>query len=64
MAKYLDMLLISGQVEMLVLGAAKYISSLTAFPFRQCSNFPLTMLSCLIPDQRVIQVNEPVLTLL
>lgn len=63
-AKYLDMLLISGQVEMLVLGAAKVYFLSHRVPISAMLEFSSDYVIVLDTDQRVIQVNEPVLTLL
>ncbi len=60
-AKYLDMLLISGQVEMLVLGAAKVYFLSHRVPISAMLEFSSDHVILLDTDQRVIQVNEPVL---
>jgi len=63
-ARYLDMLLISGQVEMLVIGAAKVYFLSHRVPISAMLEFSSDYVIVLDTDQRVIQVNEPVLTLL
>lgn len=63
-ARYLDMLLVSGQVEMLVMGAAKVYFLSHRVPFSAMLEFSSDYVIVLDTDRRVIQVNEPVLTLL
>ena len=64
MARYLDMLLISGQVEMLVMGAAKVYFLSHRVPISAMLEFSSDYIIVLDPEQRILQVNEPVLTLL
>jgi len=63
-AKYLDMLLISGQVEMQVMGAAKVYFLSRRVPISAILEFSSDYVIVLNAEQRVIQVNEPVLELL
>jgi PAS domain S-box-containing protein len=63
-AKYLDMLLISGQVEMQVMGAAKVYYLSHRVPISAMLEFSSDYVIVLNAEQRVIQVNEPVLKLL
>jgi PAS domain S-box-containing protein len=63
-AKYLDMLLISGQVEMQVMGAAKVYFLSRRVPISAMLEFSSDYVIVLDTEQRVIQVNEPVLKLL
>jgi PAS domain S-box-containing protein len=58
------MLLISGQVEMLVIGAAKVYFLSHRVPISAMLEFSSDYVIVLDTDQRIIQVNEPVLTLL
>jgi PAS domain S-box-containing protein len=63
-AKYLDMLLVSGQVEMEVLGTAKVYFLSHRVPISAMLEFSSDYVIMLDSEQRVIQVNEPVLKLL
>ncbi len=63
-AKYLDVLLISGQVEMQVIGAAKVYFLSHRVPISAMLEFSSDYVIVLDTEQRVIQVNEPVLKLL
>lgn len=63
-AKYLDMLLISGQVEMEVIGAAKVYFLSHRVPISAMLEFSTDYVVVLDTEQRVVQVNEPVLRLL
>ena len=63
-AKYLDMLLVSGQVEMEVLGTAKVYYLSHRVPISAMLEFSSDYVIMLDSEQRVIQVNEPVLKLL
>lgn len=63
-AKYLDMLLISGQVEMEVIGAAKVYFLSQRVPISAMLEFSSDYVIMVDTEKRVIQVNEPVLTLL
>jgi PAS domain S-box-containing protein len=64
MAKYLDMLLISGQVEVQVMGAAKVYFLSHRVPISAMLEFSSDYVIILDAEQKIIQVNEPVLTLL
>ncbi len=63
-AKYLDMLLISGQVEMEIIGAAKVYYLSHRVPISAMLEFSTDFVIVVDAGQRVIQVNEPVLNLL
>ncbi len=63
-AKYLDMLLISGLVEMQVMGAAKVYFLSHRVPISAMLEFSSDYVIVLNAEQRVIQVNELVLKLL
>lgn len=63
-ARYLDMLLISGQVDMEVIGTAKVYFLSHRVPFSTMLEFSSDYVIVLDTEQRIIQVNEPVLTLL
>ena len=63
-AKYLDMLLISGQVEMEVVGAAKVYFLSHRVPMSSMLEFSSDMVIVLDPEQKILQVNEPVLKML
>jgi PAS domain S-box-containing protein len=63
-AKYLDMLLISGQVEMQIIGAAKVYFLSHRVPISAMLEFSTDYVVVVDTEQRVIQVNEPVLKLL
>jgi PAS domain S-box-containing protein len=64
LAKYLDMLLISGQVEMKVTGTAKVYFLSQRVPVSAMLEFSSDFIVMLDAEQRIIQVNEPVLRLL
>jgi PAS domain S-box-containing protein len=63
-AKYLDMLLISGQVEMQVIGAAKVFFLSQRVPISAMLEFSSDYVIVLDAEQRIIQVNEKVLSIL
>ncbi len=63
-AKSLDMLLISGQVEMEVIGTAKVYFLSHRVPISTMLEFSSDYVIVLDTEQRILQVNEPVLTLL
>ena len=63
-AKYLDMLLISGQVEMQVMGAAKVYFLSHRVPISAMLEFSSDYVIVLDAEQKIIQVNERVLALL
>lgn len=63
-AKYLDMLLISGQVEMEVIGAAKVYFLARRIPVAALLEFSSDLVIMADRDNRILQVNEPVLALL
>ena len=63
-AKYLDMLLISGQVEMEVVGAAKVYFLSHRVPISSMLEFSSDMVIVLDGDQKIVQVNEPILSLI
>src|SRR4030043_1529290 len=63
-AKYLDMLLISGQVEMQVIGAAKVYFLSHRVPISAMLEFSTDYVIVLDAEQKIIQVNERVLALL
>ncbi|MCK9593368.1 MAG: PAS domain S-box protein [Methanoregula sp.] len=63
-AKYLDMLLISGQVEMQVIGAAKVYFLSRRVPIASMLEFSSDMVIVLDNEQRIVQVNKPVIALL
>ena len=60
-AKYLDILLISGQVEMQVIGASKVYFLSRRVPVTSMLEFSSDMLIILDGSQKIIQVNEPLL---
>ena len=60
-AKYLDILLISGQVEMQVIGAAKVFFLSQRVPISSILEFSSDMLIILDSNQKIVQINEPVL---
>jgi PAS domain S-box-containing protein len=60
-AKYLDILLISGQVEMQVIGAAKVYFLSQRIPISSMLEYSTDMLIILDHEQKIMQVNEPVL---
>ncbi len=63
-ARYLDMLLISGQVEMQVIGAAKVYFLSHRVPISAMLEFSSDYVIVLDTEQKIIQVNERVLDLL
>jgi PAS domain S-box-containing protein len=63
-AKYLDMLLISGQVEMQVIGAAKVFFVSRRVPISALLEFSSDLVIVVDKDQRILQVNEQVPLLL
>jgi PAS domain S-box-containing protein len=63
-ARYLDMLLISGQVEMQVIGAAKVYFLSHRVPISAMLEFSSDYVIVLDTEQRIVQVNEKVLSLL
>ncbi len=63
-AKYLDMLLISGQVEMEVVGAAKVYFLSHRVPISSMLEFSSDMVIVLDSEQKIVQVNEPLLRML
>jgi PAS domain S-box len=63
-AKYLDMLLISGQVEMNTIGSAKVFHLSHLIPISAMLEFSSDLVIMLDEQQRILQVNEPVLSLL
>jgi PAS domain S-box-containing protein len=63
-AKYLDMLLIAGQVEMQVIGAAKVFFLSRRVPISALLEFSSDLVIVFDCDQRIIQVNEQVPLLL
>jgi PAS domain S-box-containing protein len=60
-AKYLDILLISGQVEMQVIGASKVYFLSRRVPVTSMLEFSSDMLIIIDGSQKIIQVNEPLL---
>ncbi len=63
-AKYLDMLLVSGQVEMQIVGAAKVFFLSRRVPISALLEFSKDPVIVVGSDQRILQVNEPVTALL
>ena len=63
-AKYLDMLLIAGQVEMQVIGAAKVYFLSRRVPISALLEFSSDLVIVIDNEQQIIQVNEAVLLLL
>jgi PAS domain S-box-containing protein len=63
-AKYLDMLLISGQVDMEVVGAAKVYFLSRRVPISSMLEFSSDMVIVLDREQKIIQVNDPLLRML
>jgi PAS domain S-box-containing protein len=63
-AKYLDMLLVSGQVEMQIVGAAKVFFLARRVPISALMEFSKDPVIVIGSDRRILQVNEPVTTLL
>ena len=59
-AKYLDMLLISGQVEMQVMGAARVYFLSKRVPVSALLEFSSDLIIVIGADLRVIQLNEQV----
>ncbi len=64
MAKYLDMLLISGQVEVNAIGSAKVFHLSHLIPISAMLEFSSDLVIMLDEQQRILQVNVPVLSLL
>ena len=62
-AKYLDMLLISGQVEMQVIGAAKVYFLSHRVPVSAMLEFSSDLVIMLDAEKKILQVNEQVLLL-
>jgi len=62
-AKYLDMLLVSGQVEMQIVGAAKVFFISRRVPISALLEFSNDPVIVTGSDRRIQQVNEPVITL-
>ena len=62
-AKYLDLLLISGQVEMQVIGAAKVYFLSHRIPVSAMLEFSSDLVIMLDADARILQINEQVLLL-
>jgi PAS domain S-box-containing protein len=63
-AKYLDILLISGQVEMQVIGAAKVYFLSHRIPISSILEFSSDMVIILDGARTIIQVNEPLLVVI
>jgi PAS domain S-box-containing protein len=63
-AKYLDMLLVSGQVEMQIVGAAKVFFLSRRVPISALLEFSKDPVIVVGSDRRILQVNEPVTALL
>ena len=63
-AKYLDMLLISGHVEMQTVGPAKVYYSARKVPVSAILEFSSDLVIMIDSEQKILQVNEPVLHLL
>src|SRR5512136_2026582 len=63
-AKYLDMLLIAGQVEMQLIGAAKVFFLSRRVPISALLEFSSDIVIMLDSDLRILQVNEQVPLLL
>jgi PAS domain S-box-containing protein len=63
-AKYLDMLLIAGQVEMQVIGAAKVYFLSRRVPISALLEFSSALVIVFDSDQRILQINEQVPLLL
>ncbi|MDT8358252.1 MAG: PAS domain-containing protein [Methanomicrobiaceae archaeon] len=64
MAKYLDMLLISGQVRMDIVGNAKVYSLSHRVPISAMLEFSSDLVIMLDSERKILQVNEPLLRLL
>ncbi|HUT39207.1 MAG TPA: PAS domain S-box protein [Methanoregula sp.] len=62
-AKYLDILLVSGHVEMQVMGAAKVYFLSHRVPISSMLEYSNDMLIILNYERKIIQVNEPLLAL-
>lgn len=62
-AKYLDMLLVSGQVEMQIVGAAKVYFLSRRVPISALLEFSKDPVIVTGSDRKILQVNEPVTTL-
>ena len=62
-AKYLDMLLISGYVEMQIVGAAKVYYIARTVPVSAILEFSSDLVIMIDRDRKILQVNEPVLHL-
>jgi PAS domain S-box-containing protein len=62
-AKYLDMLLVSGQVEMQVVGAAKVYFVSRRVPISALLEFSKDPVIVTGSDRKILQVNEPVISL-
>ncbi|HJX56789.1 MAG TPA: PAS domain-containing protein, partial [Methanoregula sp.] len=63
-AKYLDMLLISGQVDMEVVGAAKVYFLSRRVPISSMLEFSSDMVILLDSEQKIVQVNDPLIRIL
>lgn len=63
-AKYLDMLLVSGQVEMQVVGAAKVYFISQRVPISALLEFSKDPVIVIGSDRKILQVNEPVTALM
>jgi PAS domain S-box-containing protein len=63
-AKYLDMLLISGQVEMELVGAAKVYFLSRRVPISSVLEFSSDLVIVLDCEQKIVQVNDPLLRML
>ena len=63
-AKYLDMLLVSGQVEMQIVGAAKVYFLSRRVPISALLEFSKDPVIVIGGDRRILQVNEPVTILM
>jgi len=63
-AKYLDMLLVSGQVELQIVGAAKVFFLSRRVPISALLEFSKDPVIVVGSDRRILQVNEPVTALL
>jgi PAS domain S-box-containing protein len=62
-AKYLDMLLISGHVEMQIIGAAKVYYIAKTVPVSAILEFSSDLVVMIDRDRKILHVNEPVLQL-
>ncbi len=63
-AKYLDMLLISGQVEMELVGASKVYFLSRRVPISSMLEFSSDLVIVLDREQKIVQVNDPLLRML